>query len=522
MSEYNGIAEEQLGVKTARKGTVYVLSRIVSAAATLLILIFLTRFLGPVEYGLYAIAVAFTSVLGMSGNFGLGTTTRKKLPESKEKRRRNELLSNTYSIALVGSGIITIIGIAISGYIAVHIYGNASLYLPLVVASLTVFLSVLYNVSNSVLVASDRVRNAAVCNIMYSFIQLAVIVAMVSAGYSIFGALAGLAVGLGAGVVLALVYIYRHAKFRFVLPSMKVARELLGFSVPLMVSNVAYVGIANLAIDLLGVIVAPGVIGSFGAAYKLGKTFDVILISSTFVLLPALTRAAADPKLSKKMSEIYNTSVFYLVLLVTPILVFLIVAAKYITHMLFSSAYPLSGLYFAFISIGITAQVISSFAGTLIISYGNTKEFMKYQIIGVVVEFVLLIFLIKYIAVYGAILSLFIIGPMIINYMYIRMLRREFKIRLNYAKLARIMTLGVAIWAALTIANAYIIGYISILVDLVGVMVLYPPLAAITRTVNASNISFMKKMTSGIPVIGSIMGFMAAYAAKFVGSPTKE
>ncbi len=513
MVEYNDVAEESIGARTARKGTIYVTSRLVAAGATFLLLIFLTRFMGPTEYGLYAIAAAFTNVLGMAGNFGLGTSVRKKIPESKERKRFNEIGSNAYAIAIVGSLAITLIGIGISGYIAFHVYKNAELYLPIVVASVTIFLAVIYNLSNSVLVGADKVKQAAISNIAYSFVQLIAVVALVLLGYSILGALVGLAIGLGIGIILTSIYIMNETKFNFVRPSKKVIREILGFSLPVMISNVAYVGIANLAIDILGIYVAPGVVGSFGAAYKLGRTFDVILVSSTFVLLPALSKAFADPELSKRISEIYNESVFYLIMLSMPILVFLITAAKYITHLLFSSAYQLSGLYFAFIAIGITAQVISSFAGTLIISHGETKRFMRYQLIGVGIEFILLLIFMAYLRAYGIILALFIIGPILINILYIAVLKREFKIHLNYSRLSRIFTAGIATWAIVTAINYYLrLGYAEIIIDLIAVLLIYPPIVVLAGIAKRENLVFIRKATGSIPLVGILVGAIVRYA----------
>ncbi len=511
------ISEEQIGIRTARKGTIYIMGRLLSAASTLAILIFLTRYLGAAEYGLYAIAAAFTSVLGMSGNFGLGTGTRKRLPELESRKDVSRHVATTYFIALLASGLIMLLGIGISGYIAVNVYKNASLYIPLIIASITVVLSVIYNVSNSVLVGLDKVKQASICNIIYAFAQLVGVVLLVLLGFSIEGALAGLAIGLAVGTLVALFYIVRSKKVDVSRPSLKLGRKMLGFSLPIMVSNVAYVGIANLAIDLLGIVVAPNIVGSFGAAYKLGKTFDLILVSSTFVLLPALSKAFSDPSLSKKISEIYNTSIFYLIMLVLPVLVFLITSAKYITRILFSGAYPYSGIYFALISVGITIQVISSFAGTLIISHGNTKRFMKYQLIGVMAEFILLVLLIQRFDAYGVILSIFIIGPLLINYMYIRMLRNEFKIRLDYGKIGKLFTLALATWLIVTILNYYATGisYFTVLLDFVAVVLIYPPLLILTGSANSKNMDFVGRMTKGLPILGSFMAGIVRYATLF-------
>lgn len=512
----------ELGIKTAKRGAIYVSSKLFAAVITFILLIFLTRYLRPEYYGLYVIVVAFTSVLGMAGNFGLGTSSRKKLPESGDDVRRTAIASNTYLIGGIASIILTLIGILISPYIATEVYRNPSLTYPLIIASVTVFLTVMFNISNALLVGMDRVREAAAGNIAYSLAQLIFIVPLVLLGYSILGAVSGLAIGLMIGAIITFAFAARALGGKFIRPTKRVIGEMVHFSIPIMLSNVATTGIMNFAIDFLGVFVLASTVGSYGAAFKLARIFDVVLTSTTFILLPAFTKAISSKSLSNRISSIYDNSVFYMLLITLPILMFLVAASIPITDLLFSHAYSLSYIYFAIISIGITVQVIGSFAGTLIISYGDTKRFMRYQLLIVFTELILLAVLTPFIGVYGAIISLFVIGPIVMNIIYIRSLRSQFGVKLRAGRVARLSIASITLLVVMMTVGRYMhFSYYSILADIIVALLLYPPLINISGSINEGNIRFLRSLSERMSKAGRVLNPIIDYTELFLCKTTK-
>ena len=97
------------------------------------------------------------------------------------------------------------------------------------------------------------------------------------------------------------------------------------------------------------------------------------------------------------MSSIYNNSIYYAALILAPVIAYLSATSIPLIRLLFSKAYPIAPMYFSFIAIGTAIGLLGSYAGTLIIGYGDTRKFMKYQIIGVVVELALLLALTPFI-----------------------------------------------------------------------------------------------------------------------------
>ncbi len=519
-----GDEAEELGASVARGGSIFVSSKIITSIITAVLLIFLTRFLKPADYGTYTIVVAFSTILGMGGNFGIGTALRKKIPEFRHGSERVlEIINNGYFVALVVALAITLIGIAASGNVAVGIYHNPGMTVPLIVASTTVLLTVLFNVTIAALVGLGRIRDAAFSNIIYGVSQAAVVMLLVILGYGILGAVLGIAISLVIGSAVSIVYLERAVLYRVMKPRIDGIRELTAFSSPLIVSNISVVGTTSLAIAVLGAFASASLVGSYGAAFKLGRLIEVLLTSTTFVLLPAFASAFKNEHLSKRIEGIFNNSIYYMLLLLLPLVAYLISIARPLTHLMFSSAYAGAPLYFSVIIIGLTIGTIGSFAGTLIISFGDTKKFMAYQGAAVIAEVAAMSVLIPYIKVFGALIALFVAGPLILDVLYIKALSTQFSITQKWKSLARI-----TVPAVMTFAVMFLISYalhyskITMIVNLAALVLIYPPLVAFSRGVNARNIKFLRIVSKRSGRLKIVLDVLIRYTELFAKKVENE
>ena len=157
---------------------------------------------------------------------------------------------------------------------------------------------------------------------------------------------------------------------------------------PIAVSNIAAFGATNFAVLILGVYASAVVVGNYSAAFRLGSIFTIVLSSLTFILLASFSKAFSNRNMSKRIEHIYNSSLRYSLVFILPLLAYVMAASAPLTHLLFSHLYTLAPFYLSVIAFGITLGIIGSFAGTLIISYGDTKKFMYYQIAIIAVELV--------------------------------------------------------------------------------------------------------------------------------------
>ena len=332
---------QELGLGAAKQGTIYMMGEIATSLVVLVLLIFLARYLQPTYYGLYSIAIAFAGVLGIAQTFGIGTAYRKMLPEIKKggKLRLSKILTSGYVIALPVALGIAVLGVLISGIIASSVYNNPALTLALEIAAVSEFVSVIFNLTQGVLVGLGKVVEATIANAAYSVFYLVGSVAFVLLGYGVAGAVAGMLLGLAVGAIFGVIYMLKYIGFGIAKPDKKDVKEIGTFSAPVMASYVAAQGALDLAVLVLGVVTIASVVGNYGAAYKLARFVDLTITATTFILLGTFSSALSRKSLAKKIGSIYNDSIYYTTIFLFPIVAYGIASAQPLIRLLFSSSY---------------------------------------------------------------------------------------------------------------------------------------------------------------------------------------
>ena len=515
-SNKKGSARE-LGVKAAKSTLIYTVGNIIGSAAVLLLLIILARLLKPEDFGVYAIAVAFYMLLSIGAHFGMGTALRKELPQVlNNKRKVAELISSSYAIALIVALAIAIVAMVLSNAIAVYVYHNSGIASTLILASSLVFLYALFNLTLAILIAIEKVRYGTMIYLMYAFVQLFAATALVLLGYGVFGAMVGLGIGLLVSSFVGLYKIYRYIDGKFARPSKSTVKHLMGFSAPVVASNIAVQGPPNLAILLLGVYVTTIIVGNYNAAFRFGNFVNVFLVANAFVLLPSFAKAFSDKNLSSKIGKIYNSSIQYTLMLILPVIVYAVSVANPLMRLLFSAQYSIAPFYFAVIVLGSSMGIISTYAGNLIVGYGDTKRFMTYQLIGVALQIILLLAMTPILHAVGVLLALFVISPVLLDIIYIRALYKQFSFRHSTGSILRLvvpalMLLVLLYGVALLLHNSMY----SLPVNAALTILIFPPLAVVFGGIKNENTVIIREISKSLR-IDRIAGYIIDYTEMFM------
>ncbi|MGI0100907.1 MAG: lipopolysaccharide biosynthesis protein [Candidatus Micrarchaeaceae archaeon] len=506
-------AARTFGIKAAKNTLTYTVSTVVSSAITLVLLIVLAMLLKPADFGIYAIAIAFYTILSVGGHFGMGTALRKELPsilDDKEKIAR--FISNGYVVALLVAFVISIVAMAFSSAIAVYVYHDPGLSNTLALAALLVLGYALFNLTLATLVALGKVVAGSAIDLVYSIVQLIATVALVLLGYGVFGAIVGLGISLIVPSILGIFIISKHIEGRFVKPDIKTIKRLMGFSAPIVASNVSMQVPPNLAILLLGVYTTASLVGNYNAAFKFGNFVSVFLIANGFMLLPEFAKVFSNKDLKSKVGRIYNGSVYYTLLILLPVLIYVMSTAQPLIYLLFSSIYSSAPFFFIVIVFGSGLAIISTYAGNLIIGYGDTKRFMLYQVAAVALQIVLLFALTPFLHADGVLLALFIISPIIIDVMYINALYKQFSFRHEFGQLLRVLVPAVLLFVLLYFAASYMHqSQWSLITNLAGTILLYPPLLVLFGGIKRENIGLIRDISKSLRT-----GWLAEYPIRYV------
>ena len=504
--------DESAGVRTAKNSIIYVAGQMVGSIASLVALIVFARLLMPEGFGIYSVVVAFYTLLALIGGFAIGTTVRKKLPEKKGDERYR-FIASAYSIALTVSLTVALIGVIASGYLAANVYHQQITQL-IVIASIMVVFWMLFNLTTSVLVAHGSVVEATIMDFVYSFGFLGFGTLFILAGYGVLGAVAGLAIGIIAGATVGIYYMPDKRKILGRKPSAKEGKEIIGFAAPVFASNIAQRGLNSFGVLFLALYVSTSVVGNYSIAYQIGSFVVVIVTAFTFVLLPAFSEMLL--KDHEKAKNAMNKSLHMAAIFLAPLIAFVAAEARPIIQALFSHTYTYAPLYTSIIITGSSIGILWNFANTLMLGSGDTKRFIKYQMIAIAIEVgAILVFTPLYHAI-GIIIGLFIISQIAIDIIYIYAVRKKFGFTIDVKKPLKVVIAAAALFLILFAERGVITdNRASILVGAVETVVFYPALLAFAGGISHEEIAFINKAfgrARRAPVIKQITD----YASMFV------
>ena len=82
-----------VGSKSANTASYVLTGKILTFLMTGIALVVITRLLGPNQYGIYTLSVAFAGIFGTAGYLGIGTALTKFISEALQKKDKNEINS---------------------------------------------------------------------------------------------------------------------------------------------------------------------------------------------------------------------------------------------------------------------------------------------------------------------------------------------------------------------------------------------------------------------------------------------
>ncbi len=507
-----------LGIRTANVTSFVVLSKIVAFAFVGIAFIIITRILGPTSYGIYVLATGVAGVFSSIGNFGVATALNRfiaKYRGSKEKQSR-VLSEGILLIATIGI-IVTTVAIISSGFIAGLYHGGSYYEYIFRLISITIVFSMLFGASYSSLVGLGKGIHAAASIITESILQSIVGIGLVLLGFGVVAPVLGILAGYIAGFLVGIFLIFRNG-MRFKLPKFSGIKKLFSFSLPIAGSNIFGAAVNNVALLILGIFATTFVVGNFGIASRANYLFDIVLGSIGISLLPTFTSSMNNRNTKSRTGEFYSYSVYLAFVLVAPMIFFVAFFAKQFAYTAFGSIYSLAPLYIAVTSIGLLIGIAGSYASTLLISAGKVRRVLAYNAMIAVIEFALMIILVPTFKGIGLVVLLFVINPLLVDVLFIRKSMQEFKARINWKRIARVVIANVLV-GAIVYSGFYFVNVSYALILLfaaISFIILYPIFLGLLGGISMQDIELVKKVSVSIPVLGKAIKTILDYTQIFV------
>ena len=349
---------EIVALKTIVKGAGIVFTGIfISKIIAYTYRLFIARYFGPSDYGLFSIGIAVVSIFTSIAVLGLPPAVTRYVAhyEAKgDKKRVKGVIKSAMKIVLISSVLFFAGLYLISDYLANALFHNAGLAVVFMVMSLTIPFSSLFAVMHSVFVGFKKIEYKVYTeSIFQNLSRLVFILLFGFLGFGVFGlvwawALAAMITFLFSLHFFRKAYPYMQEKVSAVTNN----RELMSFSIPLVPTM--FLGFLVLWMDtlMLGYFKTSADVGIYNAAIPTAQLLFVIPETMLALFLPIMTGLLALNKRAE-LEKVYKTVTRWIFYVNFPIFLLMILFSRQVLNMLFGPEYISGYIALVILSIGI-------------------------------------------------------------------------------------------------------------------------------------------------------------------------
>ncbi len=248
--------------------------------------VWIARYLGPEQFGLWNFAMAFAALFGAFATLGLDGIVVRELVKNPE--RQNELLGSAFALKLIGGAVTLLIAlIAIS-----LVRSGDALTLWLVGLSAAGFIFQSVNVIDFYFQAKVQSRYTVyAANGAFVLMTLVKIALLLTSAPLIAFAWAGLGEIALTAIFLLAAYRFNHHNMREWRYDGRVARELLKASWPLILSGLAIMIYMRIDQIMIGQMLGDKEVGLYSAAVRISEVWYFIPMAIVSSVFPAIIAA---------------------------------------------------------------------------------------------------------------------------------------------------------------------------------------------------------------------------------------
>jgi hypothetical protein len=142
---------------------------------------------------------------------------------------------------------------------------------------------------------------------------------------------------------------------------------------------------------------------------------------------------------------------------------------------------------------------------------------LKYAILTGIVQVILLLILVPRLNAYGVIVGVYFAGSIVSDYLYMRYMKKELHITLEFGRIARIVLASVILAALLYPINLIRTSQtVQLAIGIVAVLLIYPILLGLSRAIGKKEVGLLQMIGKGTPRMGILFDYLASYISIFI------
>jgi O-antigen/teichoic acid export membrane protein len=394
--------------KQIRGSSLLLVGRMIGLALDFVSQVLIVRYLEKTEYGAFALAMSIVAIGATICLLGLERTVGRFAPIYQEKGDLGRMWGTIIVI------VVTVITIGLALVLAVYAFqgligGVVDNDLALAILLLMIVLSPLQAL-DSLLIALFATFGSARSIFFRRYIvapvlQLGVVVVLIATDSGVRFLALGYVVAAAIGIAIYSVVLIRMLQRQGLLKDLRrdtlrlPAREIFGFSIPLLASDVVMVLRSSLTVVFLEILRNTDEVADYRAVVPLAVQNLFVATSFRFIFTPGASRLFARGD-SRALNELYWQTAVWIAILSFPLFALCVGFGEPVTVLLFGEQYRSAGIVLSILCIGYYVNGSMGFNSLLLRVFGRVRYMVTVDLATGAVSLVATLLLIN---AYGAV-----------------------------------------------------------------------------------------------------------------------
>ena len=339
----------------------------------------LARYLGPAEFGIYALAVSFSMIFGMLANLGTDSYLVREI--AREQGEADRLLSAGWILKVLGG----LVGLALAVAFAYLLRYEPRTRMAICIFSLTLLFSPVNNLFDSVFRGFQRMEYSALLKIGRSLLTFTIIGTLMLLGKDLLLITAAHAL---TGLLLVCLMYLAVVRRRFCRVSLRLGmepvREVLFGGLPFLAIGAIYIVNAKTDVLMLSKLASVEYVGLYDAANQLILVLLVLPSLISQVLYPVLSSQAGRD--GEGLAKIVNFTMRILVAVGVPVSFGAVLLAPRIVGLLYGDRFAEAAIVLQIMGAGLSTVFVRSTLSWVLAAVGRVKIMMWINFLNLLVN----------------------------------------------------------------------------------------------------------------------------------------
>lgn len=386
-----------------RGGSIVFLGLIAELAISFVAKVVIARFLGREIYGGVSLGITMMSVVSVFTLLGLNNGVARYLPRYDTPERRRGIILSAFQIVIPLSIGISIVIFVSAEWIATVLFNDSDITAILRVFALIIpLMSIVRLTISSVQGMKHTVPKIYIKNLSLPICRFAGVGVAIYLGTYGLGVAGAYAFSYAVATMLSIWYLYRSTLLfnRDIIPR-GIHRELLVFSLPLLVSAASWLIFSDLDTFMLGYFSQTDDVGVYNTIYPLAELLTIALGSLGFITTPVFSELHADEEFGL-FAHVYKILTKWVYLATFPVLTIFILFPRTVIRITFGVEYVVGAASLVVLSIAFFTHAVAGPNSNALTAIGKTRLIMYDNAVVAMVNFTLNLVLIPRYSVFGA------------------------------------------------------------------------------------------------------------------------